>query len=151
MKATYPAGWKATLGFISLCVLSSASADTLYRWTDAQGNPVISDRPPPAGTRYTTVNSARYGATAGNKQTDKGQPDANPGPREQSGEQPGAQSQPRNPAQCDIAQRNIYALNNHARIRVTEPDGTVKYLTEAERAQALAQAQASADFHCPGE
>ena len=34
-------------------------ASTTYRWVDENGNPVLSDRPPPAGTPYTEVDGSR--------------------------------------------------------------------------------------------
>ena len=33
----------------------SADASTTYRWVDDNGNPVLSDRPPPTGTPYTEI------------------------------------------------------------------------------------------------
>ena len=32
-----------------------AGASPTYRWVDDNGNPVLSDRPPPAGTPYTEI------------------------------------------------------------------------------------------------
>ena len=33
----------------------AADASTTYRWVDDNGNPVLSDRPPPTGTPYTEI------------------------------------------------------------------------------------------------
>ncbi len=43
----------------------SASAGTLYRWTDAQGKVHYSDQPPPTATRNATQKTYKGGATDG--------------------------------------------------------------------------------------
>ena len=41
--------------FLSLFLTATSIAETTYRWTDDNGNPVLSDRPPAAGTPFTEI------------------------------------------------------------------------------------------------
>ncbi|MGD2009302.1 MAG: DUF4124 domain-containing protein, partial [Cellvibrionales bacterium] len=52
----------ALTGWITSATAPSQAA-TLYRWNDASGSPVVSDRPPPPGTPYTTLDGRRYGTS----------------------------------------------------------------------------------------
>ncbi len=38
--------------------VASAAQTNYYRWLDSSGNPIVSDRPPPAGTDYEVVSTA---------------------------------------------------------------------------------------------
>ncbi len=126
---------------------SSASASTLYRWNDVNGNPVMSDRPPPVGTTYTTINSSRYGGTS------KSSPTAQ---TSQIGEQTRVTSRSvapsevakKDPALCSQAKDSIFKLETFARIRTTDDDGTVRFLSDAEREDRLQRAQNIASAYC---
>lgn len=41
--------------FLSFFLAATSIADTTYRWADDNGNPVLSDRPPAAGTPFTEI------------------------------------------------------------------------------------------------
>ncbi len=132
------------------------TAAPLYRWTDANGSPVISDRPPPTGTPYTTLDGKRYGTTGSMQAPQKTNTAAavaapNPG---MAGAQ-GAPSQSakgsnmaRDPELCDRARDNYFKIENFPRIRVTDPDGTVRFMTEEEIRQQLELAKEAIETHC---
>lgn len=52
------------------------------------------------------------------------------------------------PVRCDGARRNIEMLNSYPRIRVTDPDGSIRYLTDAERADKMAEAETAVRESC---
>lgn len=52
------------------------------------------------------------------------------------------------PVRCDGARRNIEMLNSYPRIRVTDPDGSIRYLTDAERAEKMAEAETAVRESC---
>ncbi len=126
---------------------SAAGATTLYRWNDDNGNPVMSDRPPPVGTTYTTINSSRYGGTSKPASTT---------PQPQLGEQARATTSSvapsevakKDPALCSQAKDSIFKLETFARIRTTDDDGTVRFLSDAERDDRLQRAQSIAAAYC---
>ena len=139
-------------------VNASSTAATLYRWTDANGTPVISDRPPPKGTDYTTLDSRRYG-TSGSIQAPK--PAGNAAKPEAASSQSSSQTIPRVGAQsnaatvvekrpdlCEQARDNIFKLETFPRIRTTDDDGTVRFMSEEEIAGQLATAKVVADANC---
>jgi hypothetical protein len=45
----------ATLSLMACSGSSIGASDTYYRWNDASGNPVNSDRPPPVGVEYDVI------------------------------------------------------------------------------------------------
>ena len=133
------------------------SAATLYRWTDANGSPVISDRPPPTGTPYTTLNGARYG-TSGSIIAPQKQPVAESAVAESpSSEAPTnpPESEPavktvveKRPDLCEQAKDNIFKLETFPRIRTTDDDGTVRFMTEDEISGQLETAKKVAEANC---
>lgn len=52
------------------------------------------------------------------------------------------------PQRCNVARANIATLGNHARIKVTDSDGSIRYLTEAERADKTAEAEEAVRESC---
>jgi hypothetical protein len=136
----------------ALAGISPAMArDKMFRWIDANGTPVLSDRPPPAGTAYTLVDPLNQ-----NSQSLRRRPDT-------SGEQPAPSSVQsaisptfagarvvieKKPELCERARDNIFKLETFPRIRATDADGTVRFLTERERAERLNTARAVEQANC---
>jgi hypothetical protein len=129
----------------------STAGDTYYRWIDASGTEVNSDRPPPAGVEYETI------ATSTNNRVDE-IPDrenatgvSDPG---QSGTQ-GNEAAPeqryatkKDPEACTIARQNLETLKTHARIRMPDGEGSFRYLSEDEKAAERAKAEAAIKQNC---
>lgn len=137
-----------------------AVAEVTYRWTDKNDNPVLSDRPPAAGTPYSEVSEA------GGLKHPAGtvEPASTTDERSVSGQIPitesgskdrvslgGAQTVSPEPALCDQANDNIFKLETLPRVRIEDRKGEVRFMTEDERAAQLAAAYQVRDTHCtPG-
>jgi hypothetical protein len=135
----------------ALASISPAMArDKMFRWIDANGTPVLSDRPPPAGTAYTLVDPLNQ-----NSQSLRRRPDASSEPASssvQSAISPtlaGARVViEKKPELCERARDNIFKLETFPRIRATDADGTVRFLTDQERAERLNTARAVEQANC---
>ena len=144
-------------GALAATSLPSVAA-TLYRWTDTNGTPVISDRPPPQGTAYTTLDGGSYGISGSLRAPAQS---SEPAPAPASGfKSNGSTADPdapqsasrtvveKRPDLCAQAQDNIFKLETFPRIRTTDDDGTVRFMTEEEIAGQLATAKVVADANC---
>lgn len=136
---------------VVLCLLPSvATATTLYRWNDENGNPVMSDRPPPVGTTYTTINSSRYGGGASQPLSTASQAPSNEQAMVTTNSIAPSEVAKKDPALCSQAKDSIFKLETFARIRTTDDDGTVRFLSDAERDDRLQRAQSIAAAYCEG-
>ncbi|MDJ0878246.1 MAG: DUF4124 domain-containing protein [Halieaceae bacterium] len=122
-----------------------------YKWVDARGNPVHSDRPPAAGIEYefvSTETGLRRRVTA-EENTDNPPGWASSAPV--GSEEPNAAEQQaaieKDPAVCDQARANLDTLNSKARVRIRDDDG-IRYLTEEEKSTQRKKAQDLIDVHC---
>ena len=142
-----------TLGLLPALV---ATAGDMYRWSDGNGNPVISDRHPPLGVPYTVIDADRYGAKANavsappppnNEQAQR--ETSSPAGDRQSGGGGGTRIEiEKHPELCDQAKNAIFQLETFARVRVTDDDGMVRFMTDQERAEQLARAREVANANC---
>ena len=143
----------ATAAFIVLAFagLSASAGDSYYRWTDSTGTPINSDRPPPPGVEYdvvsTRTNRANLEAPA-EVQTPSGvQPGA--GSKSGPGESVASAPQPeKDPEICATAQQNLETLNTYARIRVSDGEGSFRFIGEEEKATQRASAEQLVSQHC---
>ena len=144
------------LSILGLTPALVANAGDMYRWSDGNGNPVMSDRPPPLGVPYTVIDADRYGAKANvvaappppnNEQAQRETP--SPAGDRQSGGAAGTRIEiEKHPELCDQAKDAIFQLETFARVRVTDDDGTVRFMTDEERAEQLARAREVANANC---
>ena len=144
------------LAILGLTPALVATAGDMYRWSDNNGNPVISDRPPPLGVPYTVIDAERYGAKANvvaaspppsNEQAQR--ETSSPAGDRQSGGAGGTRVEiEKHPELCDQAKDAIFQLETFARVRVTDEDGTVRFMTDEERAEQLARAREVANANC---
>ena len=146
--------WNATI--ITTCLLGLLAHPTvaavMYRWSDINGRPVISDRPPPPGTAYTTLDSAQYGKSSIRRD------EKTPNTVESGTAKPSQQAPSESPAAsvhiqknadlCKHAQDNIYTYENFSRIRTVDPDGTVRFMSSAEIEVKLSDARQVEKSHC---
>ena len=133
---------------------SALSAETgYYKWTDKEGNPHHSDRPPPPGVEFTfvgTKSGLRRHVTA--EQSREAARPATPATRsptnaeQQAGNQTAAVE--KDPALCDQAKANIDTLDSSARVRIRDADGGIRYLTEEEKDLQRHKANKLAAVHC---
>ena len=128
------------LGALLLALAAlNAQAEDVYRWKNAQGNTVISDRPPEDGVEYDVV-SASTGRTLvapppPSASTEE-QPEEN-SPPTQNAEQPREISQfsapAKDPKLCEQARNNLRILEDGPRIRFTDDEGVVRFMSDDER------------------
>ena len=131
---------------------SSVSAET-FRWIDENGNPVLSDRPPPSGTPYTEVISGGgFGpsrssteTTSTNATSSNNASVASPG-NDRANETDAAAY--KNPELCAQAEDTIFKLETFPRARVKDDSGEVRFMTDSERSQQLQTANLVRDAHC---
>ena len=139
-------------------LIAQSAAGTTYQWMDANGNPVLSDRPPPAGKAYVEVDSSN-GFIRRPKPVIQDQPDVI-GPASEvsapasdsTADNPTASVAAghigRQPAVCEQAQDNILKLETLPRVRLVDEHGDVRFMTEDERTAQLAITYQSRDLHC---
>ena len=153
--------WKVAVAATVLAsALAAASAPsgaaTLYRWTDANGTPVISDRPPPQGTAYNTLDGARYGTSGSLSAPQKSE--ANAAVTEERADS-NTTAEPetnvatatvveKRPDLCEQARDNVFKLETFPRIRTTDDDGTVRFMTEDEISGQLETAKKVTEANC---
>ncbi len=133
-------------------------AAELYRWQDVNGNPAISDRPPPPGTPFVIIDDRRFGAGAQWSQSSNNSSSDNTSMTSTS-QAPASVNLNANASQsrvivnkqralCQQAKNNISKLETFARIRVTDTDGTVRFMTNAEQSEQLATANEVVAANC---
>jgi hypothetical protein len=135
---------------LSSAWIPSAHAETYYRWQDAKGNPVHSDRPPPAGIDYEVINTgsklvrkveAEQGAVpATTRSTPSNEFSTQPSEPETTVE--------KNPEYCSRAQANLQTLNTNARVRIRDNNGEYVYLSQEEKDIQRKKAQDLIAVHC---
>lgn len=140
----------------SLIVLLAAgslhvgAADNYYRWLDNRGNPVHSDRPPPAGIDYEVVST-----NSGLKRVVPGDRGAVPRevvPTVSNEFEPVARRQEaevrKNPEICNVARKNLETLDTFARVQVRDDQGDIQYLSDEEKEAQRNEAQTLIRQHC---
>jgi hypothetical protein len=152
--------WSARiLGITLVAVLGSmtpllADAADMYRWNDSNGNPVLSDRLPPTGTPYTVVDVDRYGGKTNVIKPTTGEASSNSTSMlSDSANLATSQSNisvrvEKRPELCAQASDTVFKLETFARIRTTDANGEVRFMTDSERAEQLKIAQEVAEANC---
>lgn len=151
-----------SLIFLSLLVASQASATTVYRTVDENGNVQYSDRPdgeqnqqltirtPPASSPAPTLTAAASSNAASGSEdptaADSSSDNQGPSP-EQLAEQ-AARNAERRVKNCEIAQDRVERYEISHRLYRTTPDGEREYLSDAEIDEARTRAQADVQEWC---
>jgi hypothetical protein len=135
-----------------------AHANPTYRWVDANGNPVLSDRPPETGIPYTEVGVdtgfRRYPKPIADEKSEpaiqaqaSGPPSSMVASANDERSKQIAVVEPQ-PELCEQAKDNIFKLETFPRMRVRDDDGEVRFMLDDERIEQLTKAQAVRDAHC---
>ena len=133
---------------------SALSAETgYYKWTDKQGNPHHSDRPPPPGVEYEFVgkdSGFRRHVTEEESLREAQSPSWAPRTPPRTGPKTDQQAPDleKDPALCDQAKANLDTLDSSARVRLRDADGSVRYLTEEEKEAQKKRALKMMARHC---
>ena len=135
---------------LSAAWIPQASAETYYRWKDDRGNPVHSDRPPPAGIDYEVINTGSK--LVRRVEAEEGAVPATTRPTPSNEFTPEI-SEPealveKNPEYCARAQANLETLRTNARVRIRDENGEYVYLSEEEKDIQRKKAQDLIAVHC---
>ena len=134
------------LAGILLSSMATAAQEGIYRWKDQNGNLKYSDIPP-AGVEaeFIPTDVSRRGSS----------PEPSEAAQQATGNQAAAPLNgemevlpPKDPALCQQAKSNLDALANSPRVRITEPDGSQRFLTEDEKEGQRELARKSIKVHC---
>ena len=145
---------KTCLSATALAVLLFAGAwahaeSTYYRWQDAQGNPVHSDRPPPLGIPYEVITSGS--SLIRRVDADEGAVPATTEPTVRNDFEPvEAKEKPvkKNAEQCKRARENLETLDTKVRIQIRNEQGELRPLSEEEKEIQRKQAIDTVAVHC---
>ena len=124
--------------------------DSYYRWIDATGTPVNSDRPPPAGVEYDVITTRTNLQRRVNTMEDTLLVENSSLNKKLEGEAPSAQAPvaTKNPEACKQAKLNLETLTTSARIRVSDDNGNFRYLNEDEKETQRNNAEAVIARNC---
>lgn len=134
--------------------LASPATAQYYQWNDSAGNRVLSDRPPPAGTDFTIVNVQTGRATSPEPELES-EPEAQPDGETPSPAESSAPAAPliakgpeKDPERCAAAEANLRDLNTYARIRMSDTDGNIRFLSEEDKEVERDKARRAIDVYC---
>lgn len=128
---------------------ANAAGQVVYRWKDAQGNQVNSDRPPPVGTDYEVISTSSSMVRPVDAEEGAVPLKVNPSPGNEF--EPVDTSPPKiekNPEYCQRARENLEALDAKVRIQMRNEQGEVHFLTEEEREVQRQKALDTIKVHC---
>ena len=142
----------AALAFAALAVCAIAGAQQVYKWKDANGATHYSDTPPPVGAKYDKFKINSNVTTPANTEGGSvANPDANTD-NSTATSQPQATNTtdtPDNRAKlCKQLDANIAALKSNQPITAGSANGTQQSVSDEQRKQALATAQAQENQYC---
>lgn len=138
-----------------LLILAPLSAHAVfYKWVDENGITQYTQSPPPSG-HYQTLSSPAPAVS-----TSEQQPAAAPSPRQDSASAPATTPPPDDPQlqakhqqqrqqNCRLARQRLTQLENHARIRYTAADGSVRVMGEEEKQAKLVETRKMIQEMCP--
>ncbi len=135
-----------TLLLSAVCV----QAETYYRWTDENGRPVHSDRPPTAGIDYEVVNTGSR--LKREVDSEEGAVPRTVEPTQGNDFEPVTISKvkiEKNPEYCARARQNIEVLNAKVRIQMKDENGEIYYLSDEDREFQKKRAEETIKVHCP--
>ncbi|MCL6271753.1 DUF4124 domain-containing protein [Sansalvadorimonas sp. 2012CJ34-2] len=130
---------------------SVASADSIYRWIDKNGNPHFTRTPPPEDSEYEEVEGSEIESTYIDQETGEGEPPTK-SEKELSVEDKYSEQlnrlQKEKEKACQQARKNKeYLLNKH-RIRMRHADGSSKMLSHNEKLKQLEIADDAIKANC---
>jgi len=123
----------ATAALVLAGSLANAG-QVVYRWKDDRGNPVNSDRPPPKGVDYEVIST--QSSMVRPVDSKEGAVPLEVKPSADNQFEPVDASKPKiekNPEYCKRAKENLATLDSHARIRLRDDKGEVRFLSEEEK------------------
>ena len=143
-------GGVAALVLLTLSAWPAGASGTYYRWIDASGTPVNSDRPPPAGTEYEVVSATTNRMHVDAAEGSTAAPEVENGTNNKidAAQAPAQPRYKKDPEACANARENLEVLKTHARIRLADGNGNYRYIGQAEKEAELAKAEAIIAKNC---
>lgn len=148
-------------GAVFACVLAvlgssgaAQAADTYYRWKDAQGKLVVSDRPPVSEEVEYEVVSQKSSLIRRVQPGEGAVPkEVTPRPGNEFTQIDRRQEElevvAKNPESCTRAKANLETLNTSARIRIRDKEtGELRFISEEEKETQRQKAQDTIRVHC---
>jgi hypothetical protein len=138
-----------TVTTLSLASYQAGASEVVYRWNDAQGNPVNSDRPPPKGTDYEVISTKS--SMVRPVDAAEGAVPLETKPRVGNEFQPVDSNTPKevkNAEFCQRARENLSALDANVRIKMRDAQGEIYYLSMEEREVQRKKAVDTIKAHC---
>jgi hypothetical protein len=133
--------------YLILMVSTTLSAGTIQKWVDENGNVHYGDAPPvSAKTEKVRVQSAP--SNPGKKLPRLNDDNGQQGGAEQTAGQNNQMTGTQAKEACERARADMLVIESNSRIRLRQPDGSTRYLTEAEIAERRAMAQEDIDNFC---
>jgi hypothetical protein len=143
---------RAAILAFAIFTLSSSytnAGQDVYRWIDAQGNQVNSDRPPPSGTDYEVISTRSSMVRPVDSEEGVIPPKAEP---TVSNNVEPVNSKKRavekNPEYCATAKDNLTQIDNHVRIRLRDDQGEFRILSTDEKAAERQKALDAIEAFC---
>ncbi len=135
MKLVYRNSLNAILlVVVAGCSVKSLADTNYYRWLDSNGNPIHSDRPPPAGTEYEVVSTKSTLTRAVSAEEGAVPPDVEPsvGNEFTPKDSTEAQRSKKNTELCQRARTNLEALSASDTVTIRNSQGEVDELDPQE-------------------
>ncbi len=133
-RATITGALVLATALMALSSFYAGTGEVVYRWKDAAGNQVNSDRPPPQGTDYEVISTTSSMVRPVDAQ--EGAVPLQVKPTADNDFKPVEAKKPaveKNPEYCQRAKDNLLQLDSHGRIRLRDDKGEVRYLTDEEK------------------
>ncbi len=127
----------------------ASAGEVYYRWKDSNGNPFNSVRPPPQGVEYEVISTRS--SMVRPVESDIGAVPKTVEPTASNSFEPVDSSRPqveKNPEYCARAKENLNQLDSHARIRLRNEQGEVRFLSEEEKQAERRKALDAIETYC---
>ena len=134
--------------YLLLMISTSLSAGTIHKWVDEDGNVHYGDAPPvSAKTQDVRVQSAPSNPGKKLPRLNDGA-DGQQGATGQTAEQGNETTAAQAKEACERARSDLLVIDSNSRIRLRQPDGSTRYLTEAEISERRSMAQEDIKNFC---
>lgn len=121
----------------------------VYKWIDGQGVTHYSQLPP-LNHSYTVIQTRGDVALPSTPAAPSNAPQT-PDTTQQAPKQVDRNEIPDLKQRCEITRKNVQTLEDHARIRMIKPDGSVEWMDDAQRTQHLKEAKSFIAKYCSSD
>ncbi|RMH35212.1 MAG: DUF4124 domain-containing protein [Gammaproteobacteria bacterium] len=128
----------------------SLAADKMYVWKDKKGVPHYTETPPPPGIPFKVIEIQSSAQNPAARRTSQ-RPTSAPSPEATKTDPTKQQLDRYREARrhnCEVAKKNLYTLQNVARIKITDASGEVRLLTDEEKQQRIEESKKQIKEFC---